>query len=62
MKEISGFEESYKKLNNAGDADKIEFLEFVWEVMKTPFTEYNYSLIGRSGSIPRCLRRLMLQH
>jgi hypothetical protein len=43
MNEIKEFDKWYKKLNNSDDED--DFLEFVWELMETPFTEYHYSLI-----------------
>jgi hypothetical protein len=43
MKEIKDFETWYKKINKTNDED--EYLEFVWELMETPFTEYHYSLI-----------------
>ncbi|MDR1317415.1 MAG: hypothetical protein LBK13_11140, partial [Spirochaetales bacterium] len=43
MKEIKDFETWYKKINKTND--KYEYLEFVGELMGTPFTEYHYSLI-----------------
>jgi hypothetical protein len=43
MKEINEFEIWYKKLNTT--KDEIKLLEFVWELMRTPYTEYHYSLI-----------------
>ena len=43
MKEIKDFDIWYKKVNKSDD--EIEYLEFVWELMKTPFTEYHYSLM-----------------
>jgi hypothetical protein len=43
MKEITDFDKWYKTLNNSEDED--DYLEFVWELMKTPYTEYHYSLI-----------------
>jgi hypothetical protein len=43
MKEISDFDVLYKKLNKSDDED--DYLEFVWELMRTPYTEYHYSLI-----------------
>jgi hypothetical protein len=43
MKEINDFDILYKKLNKSNDEDN--YLEFVWELMRTPYTEYHYSLI-----------------
>ena len=43
MKGIKDFDIWYKKVNKSDD--EIEYLEFVWELMKTPFTEYHYSLM-----------------
>jgi hypothetical protein len=43
MKEIKDFEKWYKKINASDDED--DYLEFVWELMETPFTEYHYSLM-----------------
>jgi hypothetical protein len=43
MKEIKDFETWYKKINKTNDED--EYLEFVWELMETPFTDYHCSLI-----------------
>ena len=43
MKEIKDFDILYEKLNKSHDED--DFLEFVWELMETPYTEYHYSLI-----------------
>jgi flagellar biosynthesis/type III secretory pathway ATPase len=42
MKEIKDFEVWYKKINGTGN--KIEYLEFVYELIKTRFTEYHYSI------------------
>jgi hypothetical protein len=36
MKEIKDFETWYKKINKTSDEDK--YLEFVWELIETPFT------------------------
>jgi len=41
MKEIKEFEKWYKIAQKNED----EQLEFVWEIMKSPYTEYHYSLI-----------------
>jgi hypothetical protein len=43
VKKINEFDAWYKKLNKSKDED--DFLEFVWEIMETPYTEYHYSLI-----------------
>jgi hypothetical protein len=43
MKEIEEFEEWYKNTNNL--KDKIKYLKFVWELMRTPYTDYHYSLM-----------------
>jgi hypothetical protein len=43
MMEIKDFEQWFKKINKKYDEDNA--LEFIWELMETPFTEYHYSLI-----------------
>jgi hypothetical protein len=45
--EIKDFEKWYKKIN-ASDED--DYLEFVRELMKTPFTEYHYSLMTNKNT------------
>jgi hypothetical protein len=41
--EINEFETWYKKIYET--ENKTEYLNFVWKLMKTPYTEYHYSLI-----------------
>jgi hypothetical protein len=48
MKKIADFDKCYKKLNKSNDEDC--YLEFVWELMETPYTEYHYSLITNKNT------------
>ena len=41
MKDLKEFENWYKIAQN----DEDEQMEFVWELMKSPYIEYHYSLI-----------------
>jgi hypothetical protein len=43
MKQIKEFDIWYKKVNKSNDED--DYLEFVWDLMETPFTEYHFSLM-----------------
>ena len=46
--EINEFETWYKKIHKSKDEEK--YLESVWELMETPYTEYHYSLILRENT------------
>lgn len=46
MKTLKEFEEWHKTAQNNED----EQLPFVWEIMKSPYTEYHYSLITDKGT------------
>jgi hypothetical protein len=49
MKEISEFDSLYKEINANGK--KIEQLNFTWELMKTPYIEYHFSLMTNEKTI-----------
>jgi hypothetical protein len=46
MKELKDFENWYKIAQN----DEDEQMEFVWEIMKSPYVEYHYSLITNKNT------------
>jgi hypothetical protein len=54
MKEIKEFENWYK----IAQKDEDEQLKFVWEIMKSPYTEYYYSLITNKNTSEKFRQKL----